>query len=37
MLQQEMPKAQAEALLEQTWRVHKAADAGSFARRLSTL
>jgi hypothetical protein len=31
-----MPKAQADTLLEQTWRVHKAADAGSFARHLAT-
>src|SRR5262249_50379400 len=31
-----MPKADAEALLEQTWRVHEAADVGTFARRLST-
>jgi hypothetical protein len=30
-----MPKAHAEALLEETWRVREAADAGSFARRLS--
>ncbi len=32
-----IPKAHAEALLEETWRVHKAADAGSFARSLSTV
>ena len=32
-----MPKARAEALLEETWRVHEAADAGSFARSLSTV
>jgi hypothetical protein len=30
-----MPKADAEALLEETWRVHEAADAGTFARSLS--
>ena len=30
-----MPKARAEALLEETWRVHEAADAGTFARSLS--
>jgi hypothetical protein len=32
-----MPKARAESLLEETWRVHEAADAGSFARHLLTV
>jgi len=32
-----MPKADAEALLEETWRVHEAADAGTFARSLSAV
>ena len=32
-----MPKAGAESLLEQTWRVDEAADVGSFARRLATV